>query len=452
MFNFLKISIQTLGKRYFHPGYLPYRRIALPLCPLNNISKYYKPVWGNKIQELQLNNKIILYNSYITNNINFYSKRIASHFNNNVHFLPTSHNTPISTALYSCRNLDAEMFLSKIENTGISVDNTFINTIENRQKLLSVLKFCNNETEYNILNNAIYGIFSNFGDSIYIANDYLQVGKNYSVVCNYPDKASQREIERSRIIATILHYGNMPILLDNHINFEGEANIKYIPAIIEENNQKYQLCITYNSSRSELECIKNINKYLKKLNVPLLKEIRLYPKTGMEKIFYHQDCILNFYTDSNIQVFNSEEDFLLNYIKNGTAIVVKQGFDSSNLKILNRLFKKIIYVDTEDDFLAANMIVNKYGIIGTSDINNSIKRDIRKNFPFFYDFKHPSSGGGGAHKCCSNVISKKKPISIDEWISFMKDLGIEPHNQLIKGVQNELQRLYSPHKNIFLYL
>ena len=101
-----------------------------------------------------------------------------------------------------------------------------------------------------------------------------------------------------------------------------------------------------------------------------------------------------------------------------------------------------------DDLLAANMIVHKYGIIGSSDIDNKTKEDIRNNFPFFYDFKHPSSGGGGAHKCCSNVISKRKIISIDDWINFMKELGIEPGEQLIKGVQNELHRLFT-HNNIF---
>ena len=448
MIQVLNTSLK-IAKRYYHPGYSPYRKMALPLCPLNNISKYYKPVWGNKIQEIQLNNKIILYNSYITNHINIYSKLISNHFNNNVYFLPTSHNTPISTALYSCRNLDANKFLSKIDNTGISVDEVFVNTQENKKKLLSILKYCDNPREYNTLNNAIYGIFSNFADSIYIANDYLQVGKNYLFVCNYPSKASQREIERSRIIATALEYGNMPILLDNHINFEGEANIKYIPAIIEENNQKYQLCLTYNSSRSELECIENMNKYLKKLNVPLLKEIRLHPIKGYEKYFYHQDCIINFYSENKLQIFNSEEDFLNNYEKNGTAIVIKRGFDDNNLKILNRLFKKIIYVNMEDDLLSANMIVNKYGIIGSSNINNKTKKEIRDNFPFFYDFEHPSSGGGGAHKCCSNVISKRKPISVSEWVSFIKDLGIEPGEQLIQGVKNELHRLYSSCKNIF---
>jgi hypothetical protein len=326
----------------------------------------------------------------------------------------------------------------------------FNNTAENRNKLLTTLNFCDNKREYNIVNGAIYGIFSNFGDSIYLANDYLQVGKNYLFICNYPDKASQREIERCRIVATALHYGNMPILLDNHITFEGEANIKYIPAMIEEHGQLYQLCITYNSSRSELQCIDNINKYLKQLNVPLLKGITLEPKKGMEKYFYHQDCIINFYSsnskpnqlDVNVQIFNSEDDFWKHYLKNGIVIAVKQGFDERNMAILNRLFTTILYVDMNDDLLGANMIVSQEGIVGSSKLNNKTKQELNENFPFFLDFVHPSSGGGGAHKCCSNVISKKKSISVGEWASLMDELGINLQKQFIQGVQNELNRLF----------
>ena len=34
-------------------------------------------------------------------------------------------------------------------------------------------------------------------------------------------------------------------------------------------------------------------------------------------------------------------------------------------------------------------------------------------------------------------------------VSFIKELGIEPGEQLIQGVKNELHRLYSSCKNIF---
>ena len=98
--------------RYYHPGYQIFNnKLCLPLCPINNESIYYKPVWGNKIQEIQLNKKNFKYN---TDDINLSSKNIDNLLNNNIIYLPTSHNTPIDTALYSCRNLDANKFLSKI--------------------------------------------------------------------------------------------------------------------------------------------------------------------------------------------------------------------------------------------------------------------------------------------------------------------------------------------------
>ena len=46
-------------KRFYHPGYGNYnlKKLCLILCPTNQISKYDKPVHGNKIQELQFKEK-----------------------------------------------------------------------------------------------------------------------------------------------------------------------------------------------------------------------------------------------------------------------------------------------------------------------------------------------------------------------------------------------------------
>ena len=164
---------------------------------------------------------------------------------------------------------------------------------------------------------AIYGIFSNYGDSIYIANDYLQVSNNHVILSNYPSEISQREIEKCRIVAYCLLLGNYPILLDNKFNFEGEANIKFIPARIinKSKNINYQMCISYNSSRSDLKCINNINKYLEKLDLPLLKNINIEPKFYCKEYFYHLDCILNFSVDPQLQIFTSIDDFWANYKK-----------------------------------------------------------------------------------------------------------------------------------------
>jgi len=110
---------------------------------------------------------------------------------------------------------------------------------------------------------------------------------------------------------------------------------------------------------------------------------------------------------------------------------------------LNRLFKKIIYVDKNEDLLAANMIVTEKGIVGSKKISKDNIIQIQKNNRFFFSFDHPSNGGGGAHKCCSNVINKNKEISISDWISFSNHLNIRLKKTLIKGVENELIRIKS---------
>ena len=436
--------VNNIFKRFFHPGYVSYKKkICLPFCPDNTISKYYKPVWGNKIQEIQLDDNEFLYN---TNEINYYSKKISSLFNNNTIYIPTSHNTPIKTALQSCRNLKKlNNYLCRLPQLNVTDENgIFINNEENRKKLMLLINYADSKEEKTILTNAFHGIFSNFGDSIYIANDYLQVSDNHIIISNYPNEVSQREIERCRIVAYSLLFGNYPILLDKDVSFEGEANIKFIPAIINDlcsspNKNKlrqYQMCISYNSSRSNPKCIENINKYLERIQLPLLKPIQLSPKHKFRNYFYHLDCIMNFSVDSsNIQYFNSITDFWENYKQNGTVVYEKNGFESIYLDKLDRLFETKILVDKEDDLLCANMIVTENNIVGSSNIKK--KQDI----PNFYHFNHPSHGGGGAHKCCSNTLNLNNPITIEDWISFSKDIGINIDEPFIEGVKSEIERL-----------
>ena len=59
----------------------------------------------------------------------------------------------------------------------------------------------------------------------------------------------------------------------------------------------------------------------------------------------------------------------------------------------------------------------------------------------FVNFNHPSYGGGGAHKCCSNVININKSISIEEWLDFCKNLDINIKNDFIIGIKSEMKRL-----------
>ena len=429
--------MNKIFKRFYHPGYGSFnnKNLCLPLCPTNTITKYDKPVLGNKIQELQFKKNIL---SYKTNDINFYSHRIGNIFQNNITYLPTSHNTPIKTALRSCRNINPNKYIRLLDNLNVTDNNgVFINTDINKNKLLQLVNLCGTIKEKKIIESAIYGIFSNYGDSIYIANDYLQVSNNHVILSNYPSEISQREIEKCRIIAYCLLLGNYPILLDNNINFEGEANIKYIPAQIinKSQNIKYQMCISYNSSRSDLKCINNINKYLEKLDLPLLKNINIEPKFYCKEYFYHLDCILNFSVDPQLQIFTNMDDFWKNYKKNGILIYEKNCIENKYLNILDKLFDKKIPVSKKDDLLSPNMIVSPNHIIGSSNISN------KNEIPNFFHFIHPSYGGGGAHKCCSNVINVNKSISIEEWLEFCKKLDINVKNDFILGIKSEIKRL-----------
>lgn len=427
-------------KRCYHPGFnlTNKKKLCLPICPNDNISVYYKPVWGNKIQLIQQNQEKKI--SYKTNKINYYTNKISDFYNNDVIHVPTSHNTPIYTALNSLRNIKSDKFIKNLDNSIIDENGVFINTDYNRNKLMTLINYSENEKEKIIIGNAIYGIFSNFGDSIYIANDYLDVGRNNIIIANYPDKVSEREIERCRIVAYSLINGNYPIILDNNINFEGEANIKYLPAMIYQNNKYYQLCFTYNSSRSSTSCISNINKYLEKLELPLLKEIKLTSKKGMENYFYHLDCLLNFYTSNKYQYFTSMDDFWKNYKKNGTIVIEMNGISNKEKteKKLNYIFENIIKVQNKDDLLAANILMMSNGIVGSNNLSN--KYDFEKiNRSYF--FNHPSVGGGGAHKCCSNIMTKNKEISIDEWKSYIKHYDIKVDNNFIDSVKGEIFRI-----------
>lgn len=442
--------LNKLFKRFYHPGYGSYnsKKLCLPYCPENQISKYYKPVWGNKIQEIQLDENEFSYN---TNEINYYSNKIRILFNNNTIYIPTSHNTPIKTALQSCRNLKKlNNYLCRLPQLNVTnSDGVFINNEENRNKLMLLVNFADSREERIILKNAFHGIFSNFGDSIYIANDYLQVSDNHVIISNYPNEVSQREIERCRIVAYNLLFGNYPILLDKDVSFEGEANIKFIPAIIQElwdsanrnTPQQHQMCISYNSSRSDPNCINNINKYLDRLKLPLLKPIQLSPKREFRNYFYHLDCIMNFSVNSsNIQYFNSYSDFLENYKRNGIVIYEENGFKQEYIEKLNKMFETIIPVNKEDDLLCANMIVTENNIVGSSKLKN------KDNIPNFYNFNHPSHGGGGAHKCCSNTLNMNQAISIDDWLSFSQDIGIDIDDHFIEGVKSEIERI----NNVFI--
>ena len=465
------MSAIKMFKRFYHPGMNGVRKLCLPMCPSNQTSVYYQHVWGNKIQEIQL--KGDKDNSYETNDINFYSHGISKFFNDDTVYLPSSHNTPVTTAIRSLRNVDPSKFLTFMEKNGMLTSNlsddanlidyngVFIDTNKNRDRMMRLLNICQNKREKNIIKNAIFGIFSNFGDSVYIANDFLSVSDDKLVIANYPDKVSGREIERCRIVAYSLLTGNYPIILDKNINFEGEANVKFIPAMVDHHigngqTDRYQMCFGYDSSRSCTKSIPNINKYLKMMNIPQLKEICLYPDPNVKEYFYHFDCIVNFHTDNEdkTQYFEISDNesfmsFMDSYRKNGTVVVEMNGInDKEKTKaILESIFENIVIVSKDDDLLCANMIMMQNGIVGSSRLTN---QDDFESLNRTYFFNHPSTGGGGAHKCCSNVIiDHKTSISVDNWLEFLKEYEMQDNinSEFIQGVKDEIVRIKGYYPN-----
>jgi len=47
----------TFTKRFYHPGFKLAKKLCLPKCPIGEKSIYFRHVWGNKVQELQLKEK-----------------------------------------------------------------------------------------------------------------------------------------------------------------------------------------------------------------------------------------------------------------------------------------------------------------------------------------------------------------------------------------------------------
>lgn len=439
-------------KRFYHPGYLNQTmKIALPLPPKNLMCNYEAPVVGNAIQKLQLQSNI----GYNTNDI-ISKMDMAKQFydTNHIEFVPTSHQTPVIIALNSCRNLNKETVDAAMRNLN---KNSFIdsNGLLNTEKysasdILASVEGLNSS----VLNNAMRGIISNYADSIYIANDYLLVPGNdidYIFVANYPSGAEMRDVERARIVANGLLRGQMPIILDSNINFEGEANIKFLPLKIQCQNKQYQAALTYDSSRSESGAVKQINEYLERLGVASIFEIKLYPRKGIEEILYHQDCALNFYVDrNNVQCLDFGEndiemydvdDIFAEYTKNGCVAMIKDGLDADSTQIIFNLFDDVIEIDQNDDLLGANMIMSEFGCVGSSLLNESVKEKIRGKNKFL-EYEHPSVGGGGAHKCCSNITTNAgSEVSIEEWIQFVSHYDMDVSRNFIEAVGLEMQRL-----------
>lgn len=438
-----------LNSRFYHPGYYPLgASIALPMPPSSVECTYFSPVWGNGVQEKQLEKGTLGYN---TNDIIKRVKQTKSFLEkmgNSVRYVPTSHGSSLFSAIASCPDLEEKTvydFCKEMKFGGLSrtVNGKlmFINNEYTRRDTLTLIEKSDySKLEKNVLKHAMLGVFSNFADSIYNANDYLliydSVNARYSsIVARYPPMVSQRNIERARVVATCLLNGICPLLVK--CNFEGEANIKFFPS-----NSSHLEAIVYDSIRSDVRSVDTINKMLENRGLAPIKGHYIKVAKEYEKDFYHLDCALNFYKVGYVP------------LKGDTVIYVEKGLTDDSIEVLKRFFKHLIPVDANEDPLIANMIVTKEGVVGTSKISKEKIDAIKEAGKDYLGYEHPSRGGGGAHKCCSNIINRDiKKRDLEEWVKIMKtektEYEYELKDHFKEAVKEEIERIKDFYRHSF---
>merc|ERR1712083_544983 len=115
--------------------------------------------------------------------------------------------------------------------------------------------------------------------------------------------------------------------------------------------------------------------------------------------------------------------------------------DAKSEQIMNGLFENVIKIDRNDDLLGANMVMSEHGCVGSSKLSKETKAEVR-SVNKFLEYEHPSVGGGGAHKCCSNITrSGGSELSIPDWIQFTAQFDMNVPNNFIQAVELEMQRL-----------
>ena len=123
-------------------------------------------------------------------------------------------------------------------------------------------------------------------------------------------------------------------------------------------------------------------------------------------------------------------------------VYAREGLDEDSIQLLKKYFKNQIAVCSLEDPLIANMIVTSNCVV-----SENLPKDVSKVFDKLgyshLEYQHPSKGGGGAHKCCSNVISKNGPISVDDWLNFNSLYDIKTTSAFIIAVLQETVRLKS---------
>ena len=304
MINCIGRSLKNINiltqKRNQHSGSYPYS-IVSALIPqgVDGICHYESAVGGNEPQKQQHSNG---QNTYHINSLRQAQKEVINEWRSagvSVRARETAHMQPLKSALFSLNGMLPDQLILNTYNDILKLavldeNGRLINNFFTKEILKRYLKDdCRIKSYQNILEKAFDGIFSGYADNIYIANDYLLTrdGK-YGYMAKYPTKAIQRSTEYAHNVASLLKDGIMPIPIQEY--FEGVANLKVLPMIFKIDGDDHQLALSYESSRAELNYLKEVNHWQKKLGLPQYHAIKLMPNSRFRNHYYHQDCAINF--------------------------------------------------------------------------------------------------------------------------------------------------------------
>ena len=97
-----------------------------------------------------------------------------------------------------------------------------------------------------------------------------------------------------------------------------------------------------------------------------------------------------------------------------------------------------------NDFLRNISKLIEKGVFSSKDVKKELENTNRT-----FLFNHPSTGGGGAHKCCSNILERLNEININDWIYFVKYYDMPVSDDFIKGVNNEIIRIKKEYSSLY---
>ena len=441
-----------LQSSHYHTGSYPYR-LQLAVIPdsVKGECLYETAVYGNGLQQAQHNVGMTGYNVKQLRQVQKQAVARLQQLGVHVHASQTAHLQPLKAAIYSLSVILPKQLLVDFYDSILLLNVTdsygrFVNSIENKDLVKDLLKQKSYEEHYKtILKTALPGIFVP-ADSIYKANDFLLLGaaKNYAAVARYPNEASQRIVESAHTCWQLLSQGQYPLLMTQP--FEGVANIKMLPLTFTINDERYNLALGYISTRSEKSCIKELNMYLKRLGENQLYVLYLEPHIKQNPTYYHQDCSLNFVSDSpqyldvkfsHKSLVNTETLFE-HYKPNGVVFVAKSSLNAISMSYLKLAFQHVVELDISKDPLIANLVVTKTTtdtvMLVSDKLSKSDQQHIESLGIVVNKFPNLSYGGGGSWQCMSNASAQQEPLTSKQWFDFSRSINMKIPDLLFEAV------------------